>query len=100
MKEALARQRATNMYIFGNSDGQPYTISAWNTHLRRLIYARKKAEKEGIEFARFTLKDMRPAAVTDQVDDGEGRSRTLPDTAVIAWWSGCTTGGKENGAGG
>lgn len=34
-------------------------------------HARKKAEKEGIEFARFTLKDMRPAAVTDRVGGGD-----------------------------
>lgn len=34
-------------------------------------HARKKAEKEGIEFQRFTLKDMRPAAVTDRVEEGD-----------------------------
>jgi len=34
-------------------------------------HARKKAKKERIEFARFKLKDMRPAAVTDLVDEGE-----------------------------
>jgi len=40
--------------------------------LRRLMEcAKKKAEKEGIEFARFTLKDMRPAVVTDRVDEGD-----------------------------
>lgn len=72
MDEALALQRTTSMYVFGNSDGQPYTTSGWNTNLRRLMeHARKKAEKEGIEFARFTLKDMRPAAVTDRVDAGD-----------------------------
>ncbi|MDK6077901.1 tyrosine-type recombinase/integrase [Massilia varians] len=70
--EALALQRTTSMYVFGNSDGQPYTTSGWNTNLRRLMeHARKKAEKEGIEFQRFTLKDMRPAAVTDRVDEGD-----------------------------
>lgn len=48
--------------------GQPYTTSGWNTNLRWLMeHARKKAEKEGIEFQRFTLKDMRPAAVADRV---------------------------------
>ena len=72
MKEALALQRTTSMYVFGNSDGQPYTTSGWNTNLRRLMeHARKKAEKDGIEFARFTLKDMRPAAVTDRVEKGD-----------------------------
>lgn len=72
IKEALALQRTTSMFVFGNSDGQPYTTSGWNTNLRRLMeHARKKAEKEGVEFARFTLKDMRPAAVTDRVDAGD-----------------------------
>lgn len=72
MKEALALQRTTSMYVFGNSDGQPYTTSGWNTNLRRLMeHARKRPEKEGIEFARFTLKDMRPAAVADRVDEGD-----------------------------
>lgn len=72
MKEALSLQRTTSMYVFGNSDGQPYTTSGWNTNLRRLMeHARKKAEKDGIEFARFTLKDMRPAAVTDRVEKGD-----------------------------
>lgn len=72
MKEALALQRTTSMYVFGNSDGQPYTTSGWNTNLRRLmVHAEKKAKEEGIEFTRFTLKDMRPAAVTDRVDEGD-----------------------------
>lgn len=70
--EALALQRTTSLYVFGNSDGQPYTTSGWNTNLRRLMeHTRKKAERDGIEFARFTLKDMRPAAVTDRVEDGD-----------------------------
>lgn len=70
--EALSLQRTTSLYVFGNSDGQPYTTSGWNTNLRRLMeHARKKAEKEGIEFQRFTLKDMRPAAVTDRVEEGD-----------------------------
>jgi hypothetical protein len=47
-------------------------VGGWNTNLRRLMeHTRKKAEKEGVEFARFTLKDMRPAAVTDRVDKGD-----------------------------
>lgn len=72
MKEALSLQRTTSIYVFGNSDGQPYTTSGWNTNLRRLmVHAEKKAKEEGTEFARFTLKDMRPAAVTDRVDEGD-----------------------------
>jgi integrase len=70
--EALSLQRTTSLYVFGNSDGQPYRSSGWNTNLRRLMkHAETKAEKECIEFARFTLKDMRPAAVTDRVDEGD-----------------------------
>jgi integrase len=34
-------------------------------------HATKKAEKEGIEFARSTLKNLRPAAVTDRVEQGD-----------------------------
>lgn len=71
--EALSLQRTVSLYVFGNSDGQPYTTSGWNTNLRRLMeHTRKKAEKDGGEFARFTLKDMRPAAVTDRVEQGDG----------------------------
>lgn len=70
--EALSLQRTTSLYVFGNSEGQPYTTSGWNTNLRRLMaHAEKKAKEEGIEFQRFTLKDMRPAAVTDRVDEGD-----------------------------
>lgn len=72
INEALSLQRTTSLYVFGNSEGQPYTRSGWNTNLRRLMeHAKKKADTEGIEFQRFTLKDMRPAAVTDRVDDGD-----------------------------
>ena len=64
-------QRTTSLYVFGKSDGQPYTTSGFNTNLRRLmVHTAKKAEEEGGEFKRFTLKDMRPAAVTDRVDEG------------------------------
>jgi integrase len=48
IKEALSLQRTSSLYVFGNSEGQPYTTSGWNTNLRRLMeHARKKAEKEG-----------------------------------------------------
>lgn len=70
--EALTLQRTTSLYVFGNSDGQPYTISGFNTNLRRLMaHTATKAEKDGIPFMRFTLKDMRPAAVTDRVEAGD-----------------------------
>jgi len=83
------------MYAFGNSKGQPYTVSGWNTNLRRLMgHAETKAKKEGSQFQRFTLKDMRPAAVTDRVEEGTIRSRTLPGTAAIGWCGRGTTGGR------
>ena len=70
--EALSLQRTTSLYVFGNSDGQPYTVSGFNTNLRRLMaHCQKKADDEGMAFTRFTLKDMRPAAVTDRVDQGD-----------------------------
>lgn len=70
--EALTLQRTTSLYVFGNSDGQPYTTSGFNTNLRRLmVHTAKKAEEEGVEFKRFTLKDMRPAAVTDRIEEGD-----------------------------
>jgi integrase len=70
--EALKLQRTSSLYVFGNSDGQPYTTSGWNTNLRRLMaHAEKKAKEDNVGFARFTLKDMRPAAVTDRVDSGD-----------------------------
>lgn len=70
--EALSLQRTASMCVFGNSDGQPYTISGFNTTLRRLMaHCEKKAAEEGVAFTRFTLADMRPAAVTDRVDDGD-----------------------------
>jgi integrase len=50
----------------GKNGGTDYT------NLRRLTeHDRKKAAEEGIAFQRFTLKDMRPAAVTDRVDAGD-----------------------------
>lgn len=36
-----------------------------------MVHTATKAAKDGIEFERFTLKDMRPAAVTDRVDVGD-----------------------------
>jgi integrase len=69
--KALTLQRTTSLYVSGNSDGQQYTISGFNTNLRRLMtHTATKAEKDGISFTRFTLKDMRPAAVTHRVGAG------------------------------
>jgi integrase len=72
MDEAISLQRTTSMYVFGNTNGQPYTTSGFNTILRRLmVHCAKKAEEEGAVFIRFTLSDMRPAAVTDRMDEGD-----------------------------
>lgn len=68
--EALKLQRTTSIYIFGNSSGQVYTRSGWNTIWTRLMkYCEKKAAKEGVEFTRFALTHMRPTSVTDRLDD-------------------------------
>ncbi len=71
MDEAVSLQRTTSMYVFGNTAGQPYTVSGFNTILRRLmIHCVAKAEAEGIE---FTLSDMLPAAMTDRMDEGDSQ---------------------------
>jgi integrase len=72
VNEALMLQRTTSIYVFGNTDGQIYTRSGWNTILSRLMeHAKKKAEEREIEFTRFTLADMRPTAVTDRMTEGD-----------------------------
>ncbi len=74
MDEALSLQRTTSLYVFGNRDGQPYTVSGFNTNLRRLMLrASELAKAEGVEFERFTLSDMRPAAVTDRMEGGDDK---------------------------
>jgi len=58
--------------MFSATAAASYTTSGGNTNLRRLmVHAEKKTKAEGIEFAPFTLKDMRPAAVTDRVEAGD-----------------------------
>ncbi|WP_348699587.1 tyrosine-type recombinase/integrase [Duganella fentianensis] len=74
MDEALALQRTPSMYVFGNTTGQVYTTSGFNTILRRLMkYSATKAAESGATFNRFTLKDMRPSAVMDRLEDGDQR---------------------------
>lgn len=86
--------------MFGNSDGQPYTTSGFNTKLRQLKgHAQKKAAEEGVEFTRFTLMEMRPAAVTDRVDERAKRSRTLLAIVAIAWAVGVRLVEDEGGKG-
>lgn len=70
--EALKLQRTSSMLIFGNTEGQEYTRSGWGTNWRRLMtYCEKRAKEEGVEFERFSLKDMRPKSVTQRVEAGE-----------------------------
>lgn len=74
--EALSLQRTTSLNVFGNSDGQPYTTNGWNTNLRRRMELAWKKPEGRIELSRFKLKDMRPAAVIDRVDE-EGDTITI-----------------------
>ncbi|WP_176322446.1 tyrosine-type recombinase/integrase [Burkholderia vietnamiensis] len=72
--EALELQRTSSVHVFGNTAGQVYTRSGWNTNWSRLMgYCEKEARARGIEFERFALRDMRPAAVTDRQEEGDDR---------------------------
>lgn len=74
INEALSLQRMSSIYVFGNTDGQVYSRSGWNTILKRLMdHCAKKAEEEGVAFTRFTLADMRPTAVTDRMTEGDAK---------------------------
>lgn len=74
VKEALSLQRTSSMYVFGNTQGQVYSRSGWNTILKRLMkHCDKKAAEKGIEFTHFTLADMRPTAVTDRLEEGDAK---------------------------
>lgn len=72
--EALALQRTPGIYVFSNTSGQVYTRSGWTTNWTRLMgYCEKAAAERGIPFQRFALRDMRPSAVTDRMDEGDDR---------------------------
>ncbi len=72
--EALALQRTPGIYIFGNTSGQVYSRSGWNTIWGRLMdYCEAEAEKREMKFERFTLMDMRPSAVTERMDEGDAK---------------------------
>lgn len=74
IKEALSLQRTSSIYVFGNTHGQVYTRSGWNTILKRLMkYCQEKAKEQGKEFTPFTLADMRPTAVTDRMEEGDAK---------------------------
>lgn len=70
--EALSLQRTASVYVFGNTAGQVYTRSGWNTGWTRLMeFCEKVAIERKIPFERFTLADMRPTAVTDRQEEGD-----------------------------
>ncbi|ALP62795.1 site-specific integrase [Paraburkholderia caribensis] len=72
--EALSIQRTKSLYVFGNTSGQSYTRSGWNSNWARLMkYCEEAAQKRGLKFERFTLADMRPTAVTDRKEEGDDR---------------------------
>ena len=72
--EALTLQRTSSVHVFGNTAGQVYTRSGWNTNWTRLMgYCEKEAQARGVPFERFALRDMRPAAVTDRQEEGDDR---------------------------
>lgn len=72
INEALSLQRTTSLYVFGNTRGQIYTRSGWNTSWTRLMeYCERAAKERGVEFERFRLSDMRPTAVTDRREEGD-----------------------------
>lgn len=72
--EALALQRTSSVQVFGNTASQVYTRSGWNTNWSRPTgYCEKEAQMRGVQFERFALRDMRPAAVTDRQKEGDDR---------------------------
>ena len=72
INEAISLQRTQGIYIFGNSTGQVYSRSGFTTILNRLMkFCEDIAKDKGIVFNRFTLKDMRPTAVTDRMAGGD-----------------------------
>jgi len=74
VEEALSLQRTSSLYVFGNTSGQVYSRSGFNTILSRLMgYCEKQAVEDQVTFTRFTLADMRPTAVTDRMQEGDAR---------------------------
>ena len=70
--EAVKLQRTSSVYVFGNTSGQAYVRSGFNTILGRLMkYCEAEAAKRGISFERFNLANMRPTAVTDRMEQGD-----------------------------
>ncbi|HDV6320897.1 TPA: hypothetical protein RJR38_002730 [Burkholderia multivorans] len=85
--EALALQRTSSVHVFGNTAGQVYTRSGWNTKWSRLMgYCEKEAQARRVPFERFARRDMRPAAVTDRQEEGDDPgSLTRRAMQMSAW---------------
>ena len=65
------------MYLFGNMQGQKYTKGGWKSSLDDLMFpCVVEAAKRGIAFARFSLQDCRPMAVTDKLERGDQDTKT------------------------
>jgi hypothetical protein len=63
---------ALGPYIFGTLEGEKYTKGGWKPGLKRLMdECEKEAAATKTPFKRFSLMDLRPKAVTDQLDAGE-----------------------------
>ena len=75
INEALAIKRnnvAGTMFVFGNMQGQRYTKGGWKAMLDDLMReCVKEAEKQKIEFKRFSLQDCRPKGVSDKLERGD-----------------------------
>ena len=82
--EALSLQRTISLYFSVTALVSPTQQAAGTRTCAGCWRMKEEGREGGIEFKRLTLKDMRPAAVTDRVDKGK-RSRTLPGTVAIAW---------------
>ena len=78
--ETLAIKRnkvAGTMYLFGNMQGQKYSKGGWKVSLDHLMHpCAEEAAKRGITFARFSLQDCRPMAVTDKLERGDLDTKT------------------------
>ena len=75
VEEALQIKRnknASEIYLFGNMQGQKYTKGGWKSSLDSLMFpCAEEAKKRGVPFRRFSLQDCRPMAVTDKLERGD-----------------------------
>lgn len=72
--EAKALQKVASVYVFANARGGGYNRNSWSNIWQKLMdRCEVQAVTEGIEFARFTLSDMRPMSVTKRMREGDTR---------------------------